>query len=359
MLDPAWAPWCPSTSSSEAGAAPAPRDRLGADHRYRWSTRLPPAVRRRRAPAVRCSAVSPTSTSRRPPELKNAREAVSTLADAGPHEVLRGDLGMIGVPGVVYTPAEGLGLPAVAFGHDWLQPVVRYAGLLRHLASWGIVVAAPDSHRGALPSHVRFAADLRTALDVCVGVRLGEGRISVDGRRTALAGHGIGGGVALLAAADVPRLAAVVTLAVAQTRPSALDAARRVTVPTLHIAAERDTVSRSPVTRSRSPRPPAARCGCGRCARRTTRDSWTAGTGATCCSPAARTGRPGASRARSRRRSCCTTSRTRTAATCWSAARSRAPSSSGAPSSEAPSSGCRARRALLIVSREGRSAAGW
>jgi dienelactone hydrolase len=168
---------------------------------------------------------------------------VSTLADRGPHEVLRGDLGMVGVPGVVYTPAEGLGLPAVAFAHDWLQPVKRYTGLLRHLASWGFVVAAPDSHRGALPSHARFAADLRTALDVCVGVRLGEGRISVDGRRTALAGHGIGGGVALLAASESPRLAAVVTLAVAQTYPSALDAARRVTVPTLHIAAGRDMVS--------------------------------------------------------------------------------------------------------------------
>ena len=35
----------------------------------------------------------------------------------------------------------------------------------------------------------------------------------------------------------------MVTLALAPTRPSALDAARRVTVPTLHIAAERDTVS--------------------------------------------------------------------------------------------------------------------
>ena len=168
---------------------------------------------------------------------------MAALADPGPHEVLRGDLGMIGVPGVIFAPAEGLGLPAVAFGHDWLQPVARYAGLLRHLASWGIVAAAPDTHRGALPSHVRFASDLRTALDVCVGVRLGDGRISVDGRRTALAGHGIGGGAALLAAADTPRLAAVVTLAVAQTRPSALDAARRVRVPTLHIAAGRDTVS--------------------------------------------------------------------------------------------------------------------
>lgn len=178
----------------------------------------------------------------RPLEVRNAREAVARLADRGPHEVLRGDLGMIGVPGVVFAPVEGLGLPAVAFGHDWLQPVARYAALLRHLASWGFVVAAPDSQRGALPSHARFAADLRTALDVCVGVRLGDGRISVDGRRTALAGHGIGGGAALLAGAETARLAAVVTLAAAQTRPSTLDDARRVTAPTLHIAAGRDTV---------------------------------------------------------------------------------------------------------------------
>ena len=183
-----------------------------------------------------------TSALARPLEVRNAREAVARLADRGPHEVLRGDLGMIGVPGVVFAPVEGLGLPAVAFGHGWLQPVARYAALLRHLASWGFVVAAPDSQRGALPSHARFAADLRTALDVCVGVRLGDGRISVDGRRTALAGHGIGGGAALLAGAETARLAAVVTLAAAQTRPSARDAARRVTAPTLHIAAGRDTV---------------------------------------------------------------------------------------------------------------------
>ena len=38
-------------------------------------------------------------------------------------------------------------------------------------------------------------------------------------------------------------MAAVVTIAVAQTRPSALDAARAVTVPTLHLAAGKDTVA--------------------------------------------------------------------------------------------------------------------
>jgi dienelactone hydrolase len=175
--------------------------------------------------------------------VRNAKEAVEQLSRPGPLAVLRGDLGMVGIPGVVFAPEEGLGLPAVAFGHDWLQPADRYADLLRHLASWGIVAAAPSSHRGVLPSHAGFAADLRTTLDVCAGVRLGDGRISVDSRRTALAGHGIGGGAALVAAQDHPRVGAVVTIAAAQTRPSALDAARAITVPALHIAAGKDTVA--------------------------------------------------------------------------------------------------------------------
>ncbi|WP_232663797.1 dienelactone hydrolase family protein [Pseudonocardia sp. TRM90224] len=179
----------------------------------------------------------------RPPVARNAKEALGQLSRPGPHPVLRGDLGMIGIPGVVFAPEEGLGLPAVALAHDWLQPAERYADLLRHLASWGIVAAAPSSHRGPLPSFAGLAADLRTTLDVCAGVRLGDGRISVDARRTAFIGHGVGGGTALVAAATRERLRAVVTLAPAQVRPSALDAAREVTVPTLHIVAGKDNVA--------------------------------------------------------------------------------------------------------------------
>jgi dienelactone hydrolase len=175
--------------------------------------------------------------------MRNAKQGLDELSRPGPLTVLRGDLGMSGIPGVIYAPEEGLGLPAVAFGHDWLQPPARYADLLRHLASWGFVTAAPSSHRGPLPSHAGFAADLRSALQVCVGVRLGDGRISVDSRRTAFAGHGIGGGAALVAAAGFERVAAVVTLAVAQTHPSTLEAARKLTVPVLHLAAGKDLVA--------------------------------------------------------------------------------------------------------------------
>jgi dienelactone hydrolase len=161
--------------------------------------------------------------------------------------VLRGELGLVGLPGVVYAPSEGLGLPAVAFGHDWLQGPDRYLPLLRHLASWGIVAAAPASFRGPVPSHARFSADLRSTLEVCVGVRLGDGAISVDKRRLALAGHGMGGGCAVLAAADRQAagepVAAVVTLAASETRPSAIEAAPLITAPSLHLAAGKDQVS--------------------------------------------------------------------------------------------------------------------
>lgn len=206
------------------------------------ATRRGTALCAARSTRLRFSAVTRTRSAARPPAASKPRDALVALSWPGPHPVLRGDLSIIGTPGVVFTPAEGLGLPAVAFGHDWLQPVERYADLLRHLASWGIVAAAPNNHRGVLPSHSDFAADLRTTLEVCAGVRLGEGKISVDARCTAFAGHGIGGGAALVAAAGHPHAAALVTIAVAQTHLSALDAARTITIPTLHIAAGKDTV---------------------------------------------------------------------------------------------------------------------
>ncbi|MBW4716015.1 dienelactone hydrolase family protein [Saccharothrix obliqua] len=173
----------------------------------------------------------------------SAKQVLDQLGRPGEHRVLRGDLALVGLPGLVYTPAVGLGLPAVAFGHGWLQPVTRYRALLRHLASWGFVATAPGARRGPLLSARLLAGDLRTALDVCTGVRLGEGDISVDAERLAVAGHGAGGGAAVLAAAGDERVRAVVTLAASETRPSALDAARGVGVPALHLAAGEDRIA--------------------------------------------------------------------------------------------------------------------
>ncbi|MEU7479360.1 alpha/beta hydrolase [Lentzea sp. NPDC042327] len=172
-----------------------------------------------------------------------AKQALEQLSRPGPHPVLRGDLALVGLPGVVFTPATGLGLPAVAFGHGWMQPVRRYHGLLRHLASWGVVAAAPAVERGPLLSARVLSANLLTTLDICTGVRLGTGDISVDPTRLALAGHSMGGGAAVLAASSSPKVRAVVTLAATETRPSALDAARSVSAPGLHLAAGEDRIA--------------------------------------------------------------------------------------------------------------------
>ncbi len=172
-----------------------------------------------------------------------AKHLAEELSHPGPHRVLRGDLALVGLPGVVLTPTAGLGLPAIAFGHGWLQPPERYLGLLRHLASWGFVVAAPATQRGPLASHRLFAADLSTALDVCVGVRLGDGAISVDRDKLGLAGHSVGGGCAVLAAASDPRIRAVATMAATQTKPFSTDAASRCRMPALHLAAGEDLVA--------------------------------------------------------------------------------------------------------------------
>jgi dienelactone hydrolase len=78
---------------------------------------------------------------------------------------------------------------------------------------------------------------------VCVRVRLGDGDISVDQDRLGLAGHSTGGGAAVLAAADDQRVRAVGTLAPAEVRPSALDAAARCAMPGLHLAGGRDLIA--------------------------------------------------------------------------------------------------------------------
>ncbi len=80
----------------------------------------------------------------------------------------------------------------------------RYEGTLEHLASWGIVAAAPDTETGLAPSVLNLAFDLGTTLDIIAGVRLGPGKISVHPTKLGVVGHGFGGSAAVFAAAGMP-----------------------------------------------------------------------------------------------------------------------------------------------------------
>lgn len=177
------------------------------------------------------------------------KNLVPRLEKRGPHRVLVGELDFAGIPGRVYTPAEGKAIPAVAFGHDWRVGVDAYHATLRHLASWGIAVAAPDTERGLLPNHRGFASDLESSLQILSGVRMGMGNITVDPNQLFFAGHGMGAGAAILAATgraaaepskkryrDRPTVAGVVAIHPSDTTPSCYQAARHLQVPGLVLA---------------------------------------------------------------------------------------------------------------------------
>nr|WP_275437108.1 dienelactone hydrolase family protein [Corynebacterium simulans] len=175
----------------------------------------------------------------------NLKKHLGTLSKRGPHRVLVGDLSYAGINGKVYTPAEGKGLPAVAFAHDWTKKVKNYHATLRHLASWGIVVVAPDTETGINPSHRNLAADVESALQIAAGVKLGTGNIAVSPSKLGIVGHGMGGGIAALAAVDNPKVRAVAALYPADTAPSSYAAAKSITAPGLIIGSEREDLFRA------------------------------------------------------------------------------------------------------------------
>lgn len=172
--------------------------------------------------------------------VASTKRLYTALTRPGPYRVLRGDLAYAGLAGVVYTPQHGYRLPAVAFGHDWLTGAQRYAGLLEHLASWGIVAAAPDTGRGLAPSVLDLAADLGRALEIATEVRLGPGRISVDADRLAVAGHGFGGSAAVFAAGLSVKPKAVAAIFPTVTTPPAEQAAATLDVPGVVFASPGD-----------------------------------------------------------------------------------------------------------------------
>ncbi|MTD14360.1 alpha/beta hydrolase [Nakamurella sp. YIM 132087] len=179
----------------------------------------------------------------RTPAPSISRPSLEYFDFKGPHRVASGRLDRAGLRGVVYTPVFGRGLPVVAFGHGWMQPVSRYTETFKFLASWGIVVVAPDTARGPIASHGGLALDLRNALAIAAAGRLGGGRVRVDPAKAGVMGHSIGGGAAVLAAGADPDIKAVVTVTAAETRPSAISAGARIMTPSLHLVGGDDDMA--------------------------------------------------------------------------------------------------------------------
>lgn len=135
--------------------------------------------------------------------------------------------------------------PGIVFGHGFFQSPDRYSGTFEHLASHGYIVLAPRSFGGLQVDHQQFAADLIAGWDWLVAQRAAADSPlrGVVAPRCGLAGHSMGGGASLLAAAaGVGGIRAAVTLAAADTRPGARERLSQVRVPLAFLVGSEDAI---------------------------------------------------------------------------------------------------------------------
>lgn len=140
----------------------------------------------------------------------------------------------------------GSNYPVVVFGHGFVMTWDAYQNIWEDLVPLGYIVVFPRTEGGLPPSHGDFG------LDIAYVAQAMQTRGATDptfffyqktAPTTALMGHSMGGGAALLGAANNTNITCTVTFAAAETNPSAVSAAANIKVPTLIVAGANDCVA--------------------------------------------------------------------------------------------------------------------
>lgn len=142
----------------------------------------------------------------------------------------------------------GAPYPVISFAHGFIQPVSRYASTLRHLATWGFLVAAPWAEADLSPNPNQLAFDLSRAFSWLVAQNSTTGSRfagAVDTEHFGVSGHSMGGGASIVAASRDPRVDAVANLAAVPTSimtPPPTAAISQVLVPVQLIGGSEDII---------------------------------------------------------------------------------------------------------------------
>ncbi|MFZ1685920.1 MAG: hypothetical protein WAU70_00745 [Flavobacteriales bacterium] len=158
------------------------------------------------------------------------------------------------VPADVHYPAVADGddqpaatgtFPVLVLGHGFVMTVDAYDYIWQHFTPLGYIIVLPTTEGGLAPDHAAFGEDLafcvaEMQLENIDALSILFGHVDAA---SALLGHSMGGGAAFLGAAGNAGIQAVVTMAPAETAPSAVTAAASVLVPTLVFAASEDCVT--------------------------------------------------------------------------------------------------------------------
>lgn len=154
----------------------------------------------------------------------------------------------------IYYPAVAAGsnvavaggqFPIISFGHGFLMTVSAYQNIWTALVPQGYIVALPKTEGGILPNHTNFGRDLAFVISSlqqanAAGTSIFFGKIAGT---SAVMGHSMGGGAAMLAVQYNTAITAVAGLAPAETNPAASAAAQQVSLPALIFAGGNDCVT--------------------------------------------------------------------------------------------------------------------
>ncbi len=142
-------------------------------------------------------------------------------------------------------PAAAGAFPVLVLGHGFVMTVDAYDYIWQHFTPLGYIVVLPTTEGGLAPNHSAFGEDLafcvaQMQVENADALSLLFGHVDAA---SALLGHSMGGGAAFLGASGNAGIQAMVTMAPAETNPSAIAAATNVLVPTLVFAASEDCVT--------------------------------------------------------------------------------------------------------------------
>jgi predicted dienelactone hydrolase len=135
--------------------------------------------------------------------------------------------------------------PVICFAHGYVMSPDSYGYILEALVPEGYIVVFPYSETGMFPSHLDLSKDLAFVLEETakLGLEAGSPLYGITGDSSCLMGHSMGGGALFAAANLYEGTLAVVALAPMNSKPSAIQAAASVTVPTLIFAGEGDCIT--------------------------------------------------------------------------------------------------------------------
>ncbi len=135
--------------------------------------------------------------------------------------------------------------PVICFAHGYLHPGDQYGNLVDILVPAGYIMLSLTTFEGFLPSHRGYAEELRFLAGAVKGLGCDTRSplFGIADTLICLMGHSMGGGASFIAADGNNDVDAVVALTPWEIRPSAIEAAGRVRVPTLIFSGTSDCIT--------------------------------------------------------------------------------------------------------------------